>query len=275
MVFAVLFLAFIASTSVFAETIGVTIPRDWAGNGVRIQSYPSGVRTEQAVDLTDKNEVAASASYDLSDIEGWGQSKNKELKGYVDAEGYDYRWQAGGFYRDQIYIETANGLPVDLAMTFHITATGNTYDADDASAFLSLGWNLYYGSGSLDYQTLGYSTLIDLAGASLSDSYSSNVTLHTVDSPFSSDGNGYLIQSGTYVPYSVSVWGTVINGNLDWGNTVEFVGYTAFQNGVQLTANEFTIREGIQSAPVPEPSTILLLGLGLAALAGAGRKFRK
>lgn len=273
-------LAFFSSTTSFAFDIGLESPREWQGNGARVQWYPLdyGSQTVEAIDLKYQKNATTRAYYQSDDergyIDGWGQSAYKDLKGAVSASGYgDRLWQAGGYYRDEIFFTTKNGQPADLAITFNVYATGYTLaEMDDAKAFLSIGWG-YYGS-VINPHTLGQQMLIDLSGADQYREFDGTVTMHSGESTFSNDGDGYLIKSGTYVPYSVGVWGTVNNGALDWAHTVGFVGFTVFQEGRQLASDEFTIVENVGAIPEPESYAMLIAGLGLLGLVARRRKLR-
>jgi hypothetical protein len=62
----------------------------------------------------------------------------------------------------------------------------------------------------------------------------------------------------------------------DWGNTVYFIVwalYNDFKVDSIRAVGEYTPL--VSPSPVPEPSTMLLLGFGIIGLAGIRRKFRK
>jgi len=44
----------------------------------------------------------------------------------------------------------------------------------------------------------------------------------------------YLVQSGSYLPISVGLWGTVKEASLSWGDTVQLVSVQAYQGGLEL-----------------------------------------
>ena len=197
---------------------------------------------------------------------GWGRSAYRELNGYVRADGYDYAWQAGGYYRDEVFFSTASGEPEDLAITLDLAAWGNTHAGDDAMAYLSMGWSLY---AETDVKALGLSSLIDLSGPGEQSSYDGPLTFHTIESPYSADG-GYLIQSGGYVPSSQRVG----NRHQRRPGLGRHGGVRRIQRLPERCATRSHRVDDLGCNPVVEPATALLLGLGLTVVATVSRKLR-
>jgi hypothetical protein len=270
--FAAAFLPFVFLSEGFAAEIGATKPKFWQGNGARVFEWPTpdlSSRVEWATDQKTFQDATTRADY-LSaaggqSVEAMGESRYKELKGLVSASGYSGVWESGGYYRDEIFFSTANGQPAVLALTFNVSATGSTHASDNASALLTIGWGTYFGIQS--YRDFGSETLIDLSGPNTSVVFGDQVTLRT-------SKLDYLVASDRYVAFSVGLWGKVNEGELDWSHTAGFVSYSAFQDGIQLAPDQFTVLEGVGVPAVPEPGTyaMFLAGLGLIGAITRRRK---
>jgi hypothetical protein len=114
--------------------------------------------------------------------------------------------------------------------------------------------------GALEYVRVTYQKL---SGTIFEVAYLNNFDVNNLSTNYLGDPGA---SPTTTVPLSFEVF--VPNGNnlvLEFNNCT---GRSGFGSVSYLV-------EGFTSAPVPEPATMLLLGLGLVGLAGARRKFQK
>jgi hypothetical protein len=258
-----------------ADPLGYAAPLGWAGSGARINIFnPTFTNMESELSpLANVPTYVEHGDYmDMEDVYGWSGSSAYVLKGHIRAAGTADEWQAGGYFRDELYFATANGQPAELAFTFSVVAYGSV--GPGGFAQLNLGWNVPVAplTTPTDWHFLSNKMLIDTTTEG-SFSTTTTVTLKSTDWV-----PEYLVQSGSYLPISVSLWGSVKEASLYWGNTVQLLSVQAYQGGVALDASDFTILSQNNevyfdtfahgTAPIPEPETwvMLLAGLGLVSL---------
>lgn len=264
---AIMALGVVTAPGAVAAPLGYQDPLGWAGSGARINSNNANVVSDVSPDAN----VTTYISHDvyMASINGWAESSAYVLKGSIYASGTDDEWQAGGYFRDELYFATANGQPAELALTFSVAASGEV--GPGGYAWLNLGMNVPMTPiPPTDWYYLSNKMLINET-AEGQFSTSTAVTLKSTD--WFSD---YLVQSGSYLPISVGLWGTVKDASLSWGDTVQLVSVQAYQGGLELDASQFTILsnnheayfDNLAHGAVPVPAAAWLLGSGLLGLIG-------
>jgi len=86
------------------------------------------------------------------------------------------------------------------------------------------------------YRILDDASVLSISGDETSDSVSGTFSLSLTGSD-----SGNLFESGTYLPYTIGMWGDVVNGSIAW-------------NGVELADVIVTDADG----NIPDPDTYLL-----------------
>lgn len=225
--------------------------------------------------LTGYNNITAYDGY--SSGTGWyGMQEDQETEpGTVTSQAWDL---------EGIYYNPANGnVAIVGGWDFKNGATGYTYAGPDQTGGLT---TKQIDSGDVFifnslYPTEGYGIHLNFSNSKYSEFY-----LDLEDSSVALSHTSYISQSNPYRFTGGEWWA---DGILDYypGLSDADVGglqggshYMIVLNDLGLYGNEtihFTYECGndmIESTPVPEPTTMLLLGLGLIGVAGIRRKFK-
>ncbi len=204
------------------------------------------------------------------------------FNGYNSVSNFD-AIHAGGFFRDEIYFETFNGTAGSLEFDFNIHFTSEiNEESPDAAATLTMNLMGYSGDDVIinDPNNLP-SDFTHLDGFSHSNDgsffeFNDIVTLST-------NANGDLLLSGSYIPLSFTLWTDTNDGYVDWFNTVMLDGIRVYdENGDLLDTSQYTLlsendeyfefTNQMPASAVPLPPAILLLGSVLAGLTVLRRK---
>ena len=185
---------------------------------------------------------------------------------------------------DRWYITVGpGGLSYDV-LSWEVNFSGNPVDVngDGEIAFFDARIKLYVDDGSLDDGDLKVED--DLSGSTFGDgSVSFEDPASQLTDAVIPPGTYLFAIGADYFPFGAAevIAGLNTNGTVDPRTTIDGTNFTpinhgdyqiTFSNNVTITGNPGTA-DNIK--PVPEPSTMLLIGSGLLGLAGLRRKFSK
>ena len=255
-------------------TYGFATPQGFDGTGARY--YDGSSFADE-----DVNVYPGGVAADPSSVSGTGYeatSTHYSLTGEIDYDSLGHGGGfafTGGFYRDEMYFTTTDGLAAELQLEFLV-------DADiTGGGKLLLSWGIPDSGAVVGFQPEFVTSTASGQSVKLNSNrvYSQGGVLME---------DTYQFTSGSYIPFTFAVWGQVFGtgDSVEWLNTVQLVDVRAIRTDqttgavVVLDDTQFSlsVESGNQQFPgnvVPLPSAAWLIGAGLIGLALTRRVRRR
>lgn len=257
--------------------------RSSQGNGSKIIAVdllnPPNYLNVLAWDTMAAVNTSNNTSYSDTIVNGRAKTSDYISQGAISALGHDANmsyYRVGGYFKDELYFESKNNQAAVIEFVFNVNAKAKLL-ADDGKADLSLNWTYHDGMTNTN---LSYTPFLNVTGkAGQSGAFNGTVTLAMNDA-----NHANVIASGTYLPFTLGVWGDVANAEASWENMISLAdvlvkdtagNILAAQDYILRSANDSTYFAAFENPPdtMPLPaSSLLLLPLPSAGIAGLRRR---
>jgi len=256
-----------------AFALGESSPLSFQGNGSRIidMGRPSAVLpvSIMAENLSARANTTSSVNYSNTNLSASATTSDYGFSGSIDASGYNTAWRSGGYFHDEVAFNQVNSGTYSIDFIFNVNANTRLFSEVGRT---DLAMTLSYWDGR-SYTSLDTKYLLSARGSNINRGVSGEYQLS-----LTGINRSNLIESAntTFLPYTIGLWGSAVNGAISWSNIVLTDVIVKDSAGVILNPDAYALHSDSLAfnavSAVPLPSTIGLLGVACAGLAALRRK---